>query len=316
MKILVTGSSGFIGYNVTERLLDKGHTVFAPVRHESLDKVKDLHRFQDFKVLKGNFFDSDVINQLAEIPEFILHFASIRGAGKDKEKNYYNVNVEGTRTLLNFAYRNNIKKIIYCSSVGVLGTIPKKLPAKPDDTPKPDGYYHKTKLESEKIVLARNNKDFKTCVLRPSITYGPRDDGFVPKLIEMIRNSKFVLPASSVKIHLLSVKTFCDLIEILLKVDVWPGKTYHVADREPLFLKDLVNEIRLLLGKDLKVYRAPGFLFQLGAFLFGLAGLQGLKTSIELISKNWYYDIQKTISELNYKPSDTLMEIKGVIDAK
>ncbi|KAA3613238.1 MAG: NAD-dependent epimerase/dehydratase family protein [Calditrichaeota bacterium] len=316
MNILITGISGFIGSHIAEELLKNGHTLFAPIRRESEQKISELKKQTNLNILSGEFHDAELLNSIKEKIDVILHFASIRGAGMGTLTDYTKINVGGTQTLLDYAKDNKIPKFIYCSTVGVLGSIPKKVPAKPDDKPRADGLYHQTKFESEKRVLAENGASLITCVVRPTITYGARDDGFIPKMISMVENKKLILPSGTVKLHLLNVSAFATLISSMIEHDKWAGKIFHVADKEPVILRKLVNKISNIVSKQdyPGIYRVPGFVYRMSTFLLTVLGMQKINTSIKLISRNWFYDISKTVDELDYQPADTLTSIESVID--
>jgi nucleoside-diphosphate-sugar epimerase len=316
MNILITGMSGFIGSHIAQGLLEKGHVLFALIRKGSQEKVSFLAGDSNLNILPGDFHDPDVLNTVSDKIDCILHFASIRGAGMGTLNDYTKINVGGTQALLDFAKNQNVGKFIYCSTVGVLGSIPKKVPAAPDDKPRADGLYHQTKYESEKRVLAENSANLKTCVLRPTITYGPRDDGFIPKMISMVAGKKLILPSGTVKLHLLGVNAFATLVSSMIESEVWAGKIYHVADKDPVVLRELVNKISNIVSHEdyPGIYKVPGIIYRLSTILLTVLGMQKFNTSIKLISRNWYYDIQKTVDELNYQAVDTLTSIESVID--
>lgn len=314
MKILLTGISGFIGFHIAEKLLQQGHTLIAPVRPNALTGVSELTRYKNLHLLNGNFYDAQLLSQIEITPEAILHFASIRGAGKQQEQLYKQVNIGGTEQLLKYAKEKAISKFIYCSSVGVLGTIPQKCPASPNDKAVADGIYHFTKYESEKMVLAANNSNLKTAVVRPTITYGPRDDGFIPKMVDMVVNRKMIIPTGQVKLHLLNVFSFAKLIAKMVERDNWQGKIYHVADKAPVILNELINYISILKSRKNypKILKIPKFIYIGASKILNLIGMDALKTSIQLISEDWCYNIDKTISELNFEPVETLNSMEGM----
>ncbi len=316
MNILISGISGFIGSHIAEKLLEDGHTLFAPIRKESERKISHFKANAQLNILTGDFYDPALLKNIDTKIDVILHFASIRGAGMGTLNDYTKINVGGTQALLDFAKNRNVGKFIYCSTVGVLGSIPKKVPAAPDDKPRADGLYHQTKYESEKRVLAENCANLKTCVLRPTITYGPRDDGFIPKMISMVAGKKLILPSGTVKLHLLDVNAFATLVSSMIESGAWAGKIYHVADKDPVVLRELVNKISNIVSHEdyPGIYKVPGIIYRLSTILLTVLGMQKFNTSIKLISRNWYYDIQKTVDELNYQAVDTLTSIESVID--
>lgn len=313
MHILLTGASGFIGSHFLQELLKAGHRVSAPVRPQSASKI-NFPPNENFRILDGNFFEVGLYEQLPRV-DVIIHLASIRGAGNAGDDAYKKVNVDGTHALLDYAIRKGIKRFIYCSSVGVLGTIPQQVPAGPNDSPRPDGMYHQTKFESEQMVKAAASAGLQTLILRPTITYGPGDDGFVPRLIAMTTQKQMLLPGIPVKIHLLAVQAFAGLIVRIINQPHWPKKVYHVADKNPVGLQELVDTIYLSrVGKHYpRFLRFPASGYRFAASVLGRIGMDGLKTSIQLISESWTYDIADIENDLGYTAEETLVNIKELL---
>jgi len=310
MTILLTGAGGFIGSHVRHALLDAGHVVIAPTR--SRTGKTDTATLQ---WLEGFFGDPSVLKKARRVPEAIIHLAAIRGAGAGERDHYQKVNVIGTQALLDYARQNRVKRFIYCSTVGVLGTIPARLPAAPDDPPRADGPYHHTKWMAEKHVREAADKDMTTMIVRPTITYGRGDDGFIPRLIDLVRKGWMVTPAREVKIHLLSVRAFASLLEQCVRGDAGWGGTFHVADKSPVALRDVVDFISKQTRGDTypRWLKAPSFLYDAMAGFLKFARRDALKTSVELISKSWYYNIDATISQLGYQPVETLDQMGDLL---
>jgi len=311
-NILLTGASGFIGQNITMELLKAGFRIFAPVRKQSIEKAGPLHTHKNLVLLEGDFYNPKILETLQnEKIEAILHFASIRGAGKAEAKEYEKINVQGTESLLHFALKQNVKNFLYCSSVGVLGTIPKRQPADSASPVNADNLYHQTKWQSEELVRQFSKKGLNTIILRPTITYGSGDDGFVPKLINLVRRRRFPLSSKPFSIHLLHVQAFSRLVIKILEEDYFNNKTDIVADARPVLLKDLAEQIaREINGRCRKV---PSAVFTLGRGLLYLLSLKGLHTSVQLISASWTYDIASTVKELGYVPDETVTSISAYI---
>ena len=314
-KILVTGSSGFIGSNLIGELLQKGYTVYAISREKQNAKL--FAAFSEYRPVTGRFYDPALLNNLKdETIDAVIHLAAIRGESPRPTSEYQQVNVAGTEAMLQFARKNNIPKFIFVSTVGVLGTIPKRQPAKADAPPNPDNKYHRSKWQAEQLVRRYHSRELQTLILRPTITYGPGDNGFIPKMIRMIKNKRFFYPVKPVNIHLLSVRALSALLARVAAMKSLNGETYLVADRSPVPLRVLVDFIsQQCSGKNYPaVFRWPDFTFQLGQKMLTLVGNHQLVTSLRLISADWTYDISETIRQLDYRPLDTLSEMHEIFD--
>jgi len=314
-KILLTGASGFIGYHVAACLLRNKHQVIAPVRSGS---VKNISRLKDqgLQVIEGDFYSEDVLKPaFDESLDGVIHLAAIRGEQDVSSSIYQRVNVEGTKKLLHMAARKKVPKFIYCSSVGVFGTIPQEQPAGLQTTLQPDNLYHRSKRDAERLVEAAHNTGLGTIILRPTVTYGSGDDGFIPRLVRMVLHKRFPLSSRPVNIHLLSVNALAGLIHKLLHGNRFDGRAYIVADREPVSLKQIADAVfHLAYQKPYPaVLRFPVAGFRAGEALLKLTGQSKLLTSLRLISRDWTYDISATVADLDYKPQSTMESILPVI---
>ena len=301
--ILLTGSNGFIGSNIYSALLQNSkYNILTINRGNHINSL-----VYEKKMIIGNFYDPLILDRISEKIDIIIHCAAIRGETNLPYSEYKKVNVLGTETLLKFAKKHNIRRFIYISSVGVLGTIPAIQPASNKNPSNPDGKYHQSKWQAEELVRAYHTNGLQTIILRPTITYGPGDDGFVSKLVSLIKKRKFIFPKGNIYIHLLDVGAFSELIVNIMEKDLYDGKTSIIADKKAIRLKTLVDGISnafLHIPYPL-YYQYPGFIFSIMKNIISLLNMKQLLTSIKLISENWTYDIDDTKLYLQYHPKDT-----------
>jgi nucleoside-diphosphate-sugar epimerase len=316
-NILLTGASGFIGYHVAMQLHKAGFRIFAPVRPLSYNekKISGLEKI-GISIFRGNFYNQEILKKIFENDIFcIVHMAAVRGMIKNQEDIYRTVNIDGTKVLLEFAKKNNTARFLYCSTVGVMGTIPKIQPANKNNQEYPDNTYHLSKWEAEKVVKNFHSETLRTLILRPTITYGAGDDGFMLRLVSMVMKTRFINCLSTVRIHMLNAESFAALITKIISEDKFDGQNYIVADKESVRLKDLVNLIYSTKNESqYPVYlTVPSIVFKAAASLLQALGQAGLSTSIKLISQSWVYDITETKKYLNYKPVDTFQRMEPMI---
>ena len=306
LSILPTGASGFIGSHILQALISKKYTVFTISRTQLSASLPEKNKFV------GNFFDPDILDQMPDNIGCIIHCAAIRGEKTTDELEYQNVNVNGTRALLDYAKECGIPRFLYISTVGVLGTIPNPQPASIQNQPNPDGKYHQSKWRAEELVRQYQSSKLNTLILRPTITYGMGDNGFITKMIELIRRKRFVFPVKEKYVHLLCVEGLARLITDILKNDLFNNRTYIVADKEPISLRSLVDIFsNQIFNRSYPSYLYwPDTIFRFSKTFFRLIKNHQLLISLRLITENWIYDITDTIRDLGYKPLNTFDEIK------
>ena len=142
MKILVTGGTGFTGSHLVRRLLKKGHEVVI------LDNQKGLF-FEELesigaRIHLGSITDKQLINILIKDCDVVQHLAAAFRKINVSKKVYWDVNVEGTRNLLDASLRHGVKRFVYCSTQGVHGNI-KNIPGNENSPIAPEDYYQYTK---------------------------------------------------------------------------------------------------------------------------------------------------------------------------
>jgi UDP-glucose 4-epimerase len=122
MKVLITGGAGFIGSNLAKRLVADNHDVVvldSLLRGNKLDK----NTFSEIDFIKGDVRDQATVTKASAGCDLIFHFAAVLGVDivADNPVETMDVEVIGTRNVVNAAEINNIKKIMYASTSGIYG---------------------------------------------------------------------------------------------------------------------------------------------------------------------------------------------------
>ena len=185
MKILVTGSAGFIGYHLCKSLLDLNHEVlgidnindyYDPVLKNS--RLKKLKSYDNFIFKKINIVDKESLQKAFKLfkPEKVVNLAAQAGVRYSIENPYayMDSNLIGFLNIIELCRHNEVSGFIYASSSSVYGGN-KKIPFNVTDrVDKPLAFYGATKRSNELIAHSYSNLyDLNTTGLRFFTVYGP-----------------------------------------------------------------------------------------------------------------------------------------------
>lgn len=120
MKILITGGAGFIGSNLTKRLVQEGHEVIVLDNLLRGNKI-DKETFKQIQFINGDVCDFELVSELTQGIDVIYHFAAVLGVDVVADNPVLTMDVEtiGTRNVVRAALTNNVKKILYASTSGI-----------------------------------------------------------------------------------------------------------------------------------------------------------------------------------------------------
>jgi nucleoside-diphosphate-sugar epimerase len=308
--VFLTGGSGFIGSRLIESLLSHGsYRVIAVVRNLSHANIADFTGDSRTVFVEGLFFDPELVERIFSKYDIgaVIHLAAVRGAGAKDKSGYQRVNVDGTEVLLKAALKYGVRKFIFCSSVGVFGTVPKELPATTRTELRGDTLYHRSKILAERLVANYRSRGLNAFVVRPTITYGRGDRGFPAILARLVRKRMLWLPFHDIRIHLLHVGALSRLFIAMLENAELSGGVFIAADREPISLRELVDSVHMHYYQSSypNIFQIPSFMFTALTKTFRLLRNEKWSLRIQLISKSWYYDIRETVSAVRFEAADT-----------
>lgn len=312
MKILVTGGTGFTGKALVKRLLEDGHLVVALDYKEGLqtDEIRDW----GVEVIIGSVTDRNVVKKCMKGVEIVHHLAAAFRELNVPDSYYYHVNVEGTKVVLEEAFKENVKKFIYCSTCGIHGNIDN--PPGGENAPiQPADYYQQTKYEAEPIVNEFFKKGMKTVILRPAAIYGPGD----PERFHMIfkRVSTGIFPMfgnGKTYYHPLYIDNLIDTFMLSMENSKGDGQAYLIADDEYLEIKQLVQKVAKALDISVKIPHFPIIpLVIAGHICEKICKPFRINPPIFPRRVDWYrqnraFKIEKAKRDLGYKPKVNIDE--------
>ncbi|OGU36871.1 MAG: hypothetical protein A3K31_15270 [Ignavibacteria bacterium RIFOXYA12_FULL_35_25] len=308
---LVTGANGFTASHLCRHLIKKGYTVRGLVRKTSnLRLIEGLPIELQYADLAIDKDFSDAMNGI----DIVFHVAAAFRVENVPSKYYHEVNIEGTRKLLVAAKKVGIKKFVHTNSVAVQGAI-KKPPAKEEDPYNPRNYYHKSKIDGEKLVLEFYQKErMPISVVRPVGIYGPGDTRFL-KLFKYINNGKFrMIGSGKVLYHMTYIEDLVRGLILASEKDESVGEIFTIGGAELCTLNQIISKISLLLNKPISKLRIPVWpVWLLGLiceYVFKTAGISPpiYRRRVEFFIDDRAFDISKAKRILGYAPKVSLDE--------
>lgn len=178
MKMLITGGAGFIGSHLCEKYVHEGHSVVCLDNFMSgnLTNVRHLLDCRNFKLIKGDVRDYELLEKLMADVEVVFHLAAQIHVDRSyiEPRLTYDVNVLGTQNILEVARLRDTRKVIYASTSEVYGSsIYHPMDEKhPLNAPHP---YGASKIAADRMCYAyAQTYGMNIAVLRPFNIFGPR----------------------------------------------------------------------------------------------------------------------------------------------
>lgn len=299
MKVLLTGSTGFVGQALLARLAAQPALVLVAVsRRPAFGLPAGVARAQVADIAADTAWQS-----ILQGVQAVIHAAARVHVMSDKVADplaeFRKVNVDGTLNLARQAVGAGVKRFIFISSIKVNGesTAPGK-PYSAESQPAPVDPYGISKLEAELALreLAAET-GMEVVIIRPPLVYGP---GVKANFLSMMRwlSKGIPLPLGAIQNRrsLVALDNLVDLIATCVEHPAAANQTFMVSDGEDLSTRQLLRRMGGALGRPARLVPIPAWLLEAGASLLGKRALaQRLCGSLQV-------DISKTRELLNWSP--------------
>jgi UDP-glucose 4-epimerase len=250
MRVLVTGGTGFIGAHVLKQLVDRGHEVACFDISEPTPIARTVEDSVEF--VRGDISDPvSVADTLGRFdPDRVVHLAALLGHSSQRDpRRAFNVNVDGTLTLLDLAESHGIKRIVTASSVSSYGDITDRDKLDESAAQQPTNVYGLTKYAVERLgqtYQSQHNIEF--AAMEPAHGMGPDrvrgnvEDSFIVKAA--VAGEELAVPAVDRPIEIIYVEDTARAFVEATLADSLGYDRYLVGTGERATLAEIVEMVR------------------------------------------------------------------------
>ena len=269
MKFLITGAGGFIGWNLASALADDGHAVVAITRQRDVEFPRGVSG-----VTADISKSSEALAEFLGDEVYVIHAAGHTHLIKNSTDEDFNLgNITTTENVMSAISRQGASGLLYFSTLSVYGQISdpiltvQTLPDRPES-------YGRSKLAAEKLVEIAKVAVPRTIVRLPGVL-GP--DNYWPWLGRITGQAKRgeviqIYNGSAFFNNVTDIRDLSRLAVHLASGDVGIGqRVVNLAARDPLTIRDVVDEILEGLGAKLQVIEQPA---QASSFSIDITPLQ------------------------------------------
>lgn len=302
--VLITGGTGFIARSLMPLFLSEGRKVYATVRDER--GVRLLPKGVA-GVLTGEL-DVTINWQLfLENIETVVHLAArvhqVECNQAEMEEVYQRINVRVTEALANASSRAGVRRLVFISSVKVMGESTAPGQAWDESAPCcPQDAYGRSKRDAERILIDIAKKtNLETVILRIPLVYGPGVKANMSRLFRTV-DRRVPLPFGAIRNRrsLLYVGNLVDAIRTSLEHPAAAGETFLVSDGKDPSMPELIRSIACALGRPARLFHFPSSGLHLAGRVLGKSAEVGRLLNSLVI------DIGKIRRILSWEPPYTM----------
>lgn len=304
MKILVTGGLGFIGKYLVDYLLKKKiQVIIFDNFSNSREEVKNAFANKGIKIIKGDITNVNQIMDALKNVDVVVHLAA-KISVEESIKNpleTFQVNVKGTKNILEACKKKNIKKIIVASSAAVYGESTSDGKLDEGSNKKPISPYGESKMIMEEEIdrFVSENPDMDCIILRFFNIFGIGQSseyaGVITKFVEKIsKNEPIEIFGDGTQTRDF-VSIFDAVNSIYNAIENGKKGIYNIASGNSITIKDLAKLMIKFSGKNLKIEYLPP---KKGEIKFSKADISLANKEIKYESKTKLEDIKKLFYEI------------------
>lgn len=300
-KVLITGGAGFLGYHLAHHFASKGVAV----------ALLDIAPYEESEYPPGTEFYRADIRQRDQVrgvieqsrPRWIIHGAAALPLWKPQD--IFSTNVEGTRIVLEEAFRAGVERVAHVSSTAVYG-VPEKHPIEETDPLIGVGSYGKSKIQAEAVCLEFREKEHIVPIIRPKTFIGQARLGVFQILYDWVESGARIpmIGSGRNRYQLLEVTDLAEAYYLVCTVDPRRAKeTFNIGAERFQTVREDLQTLCDFAGSGARPMGTPAWLVK-----FILSILERLKLSplykwvYATADKDSFVSIERAKSLLGWQP--------------
>jgi nucleoside-diphosphate-sugar epimerase len=257
MLVLITGGTGFIGSRLALDWLQRGHSVriLGQENNAAESHNRRLVESKGGQIIIGSVTEKDKVFEILHGVDLVYHLAAAQHEANISDQIFWDVNVNGTKNILEASVQAQVKRFVHGSTIGVYGAaldgnLDERSPVNPDNI------YGVTKLEAEKLALSFREK-LPMVIVRISETYGPGDRRLLKLFRGIKKNAFFVIGTGQNVHHLLYIDDLVCGLYLAATVEAALGKIFVLSGKETVTTAAMAETISRQLGRKLPSFHLP-----------------------------------------------------------
>ncbi len=319
--VLITGATGLIGSRLVNILIKQGFSIKALVRDQ--ERARQLIS-QPVEFVTGDLNNAEALKKGLKDCRYLFHLAADYRLWVPDPESMTRTNVEGTRLLMELALESGIERIVYTSSVCVLGTNSDGSPADENASSNIEDMispYKKSKFIAEKVVTDMvREKNLPAVIVNPSTPVGPGDSRPTPTGTMILNTARdggrFYADTGLNVAHVDDIA----LGHLLALQKGKIGRRY-ILGGDNLSLKQLFAMTARKSGKPEPKFKVPAAIMYPVGFIGEIMARLGLvkepvatMDSIRMASKKMYYSSARAEKELGYTHRPAIEAVEDAVD--
>jgi len=314
MQVLITGATGFIGSRLALKCLERGDAVRALGQENSAAEAENrqLIESRGGRVILASVTDRDRMFEVVRGVDVVYHLAAAQHEANVPDQRFWDVNVTGTKNVLEASVNAGVRRFVHGSTIGVYGPTSEGLITESSPL-SPDNIYGVTKLAGERLALSFSEK-LPVVVIRISETYGPGDRRLV-KLFKAIKKKMFFMIGGGQNLHhAIYIDDLTDALILAASSERALGQSLVLAGNDAFTTNEMVHVVATELEATISNIRIPLrvmlFFAVLAENLLRPMGIQPPihRRRLDFFRKSFRFSTSKAFDYLGFLPKYTFAQ--------